>query len=155
MDELNPNGDAFTEVVLEVFRLNRLLLDAGDALAAPAGLSSARWQVMGVVEHGPIPVSNVARIMGLTRQSVQQTADGLAADGLIAWTENPHHRRAKLMSLTAEGRAALDLVQRRHAAWANGIGGGLPVEELRAALGTLRRLRESLDPDAPPPAPGA
>ncbi len=155
MDELNPNGDAFTQVVLEVFRLNRLLLDAGDALAAPAGLSSARWQVMGVVEHGPIPVSNVARIMGLTRQSVQQTADGLAADGLIAWSENPHHRRAKLMSLTAEGRAALDAVQRRHAEWANRIGGAHPVEELRAALGTLRRLRDALDPDAPPPAPGA
>lgn len=153
MDELNSHGDAFTGVVLEVFRLNRLLLDAGDALAAPAGLSSARWQVMGVVEHGPIPVSNVARIMGLTRQSVQQTADGLAADGLITWSENPHHRRAKLMSLTAEGRAALDGVQRRHAAWANRIGGTRPVEELRAALDVLRRLRNELDPDASPPAP--
>ena len=155
MDELDLNGDAFTQVVLEVFRLNRLLLDAGDVLTAPAGLSSARWQVMGVVEHGPMPVSNVARTMGLTRQSVQQTADGLAADGLIAWSENPHHRRAKLMSLTGEGRAALDLVQRRHAAWANRIGGTQPVEGLRAALDVLRRLRDELDPDASPPAPGA
>jgi DNA-binding MarR family transcriptional regulator len=153
MDELNPAGEAFTGVVLEVFRLNRLLLDAGDALAAPAGLSSARWQVMGVVEHGPIPVSNVARIMGLTRQSVQQTADGLAADGLIAWTENPHHRRAKLMSLTPAGRDALALVQRRHAEWANRIGGAQDVQALRTALGVLRHLRETLDPDAPPPAP--
>lgn len=155
MDELNPQGDAFTELVLEVFRLNRLLLDAGDELTAPAGLSSARWQVMGVVEHGPIPVSNVARIMGLTRQSVQQTADGLAADGLVVWTDNPHHRRAKLMSLTPAGRKALDLVQRRHAEWANRIGGTQPTEELRAALGVLRRLRATLDPDAPPPAPDA
>jgi DNA-binding MarR family transcriptional regulator len=155
MDELNPQGEAFTGVVLEVFRLNRLLLDAGDELTAPAGLSSARWQVMGVVEHGPIPVSNVARIMGLTRQSVQQTADGLASDGFIAWTENPHHRRAKLMSLTPAGRAALDLVQRRHAAWANRIGGTEPMEALRAALDVLRRLRTTLDPDAPPPAPDA
>lgn len=153
MDELNPAGEAFTGVVLEVFRLNRLLLDAGDALAAPAGLSSARWQVMGVVEHGPIPVSNVARIMGLTRQSVQQTADGLAADGLIAWTENPHHRRAKLMSLTLAGRDALELVQQRHAEWANRIGGAQDVEAVRTALGVLRRLRDTLDPDAPPPAP--
>jgi DNA-binding MarR family transcriptional regulator len=155
MDELNPQGDAFTELVLEVFRLNRLLLDAGDELTAPAGLSSARWQVMGVVEHGPIPVSNVARIMGLTRQSVQQTADGLAADGLVAWTDNPHHRRAKLMSLTPAGREALDLVQRRHAEWANRIGGTQPTEEMRAALGVLRHLRTTLDPDAPPPAPDA
>lgn len=153
MDEPNPCGDAFSELALEVFRMNRVLLDAGDALTAPAGLSSARWQVMGVVDHGPIPVSNVARVMGLTRQSVQQTADGLAADGLIAWSENPHHRRAKLMSLTPPGRAALEMVQRRHAEWANRVGGTQRVDALRAAAGVLRGLRETLDPDAPPPAP--
>lgn len=151
MDELTPNGDAFTEIVLEVFRLNRLLLDAGDALTAPVGLSSARWQVMGVVEHGPIPVSNVARIMGLTRQSVQQTADGLAADGLITWSENPHHRRAKLMSLTDAGRQAMAYVTARQARWANGVAAAREPDELRSALATLRRLRATLDPDAAPP----
>jgi DNA-binding MarR family transcriptional regulator len=154
MDELTPNGDAFTELLLEVFRLNRLLLDAGDALTAPVGLTSARWQVLGVVEHGPIPVSNVARIMGLTRQSVQQTADGLAADGLIAWSENPHHRRAKLMSLTDAGRQAMEYVTTRQAQWANGVGAAQELDALRAALATLRRLRATLDPDASPP-PGA
>lgn len=150
MDELTPGGSALTEVVLEVFRLNRLLLDAGDALTAPVGLSSARWQVMGVVEHGPIPVSNVARIMGLTRQSVQQTADGLAADGLIAWSENPHHRRARLMSLTPAGREAMAYVTARHAQWANELGASQALDELRAAAHALRRLRATLDPDASP-----
>jgi DNA-binding MarR family transcriptional regulator len=154
MNELTPNGDAFTEIVLEVFRLNRLLLDAGDTLTAPVGLSSARWQVMGVVEHGPIPVSNVARIMGLTRQSVQQTADGLAADGLITWSENPHHRRAKLMSPTDAGREAMAYVTARQAEWANGVSATRELNELRATLATLRRLRATLDPDASPP-PGA
>jgi DNA-binding MarR family transcriptional regulator len=82
MSEPSANGSAFTELILDVFRLNGLLLEAGDRLTHPVGLSSARWQVLGVVEHQPTPVAHVARIMGLTRQSVQQTADALASDGL-------------------------------------------------------------------------
>jgi DNA-binding MarR family transcriptional regulator len=145
MSKLSLNADTFTELILEVFRVNRLLLDAGDHLTQPVGLSSARWQVLGVVEHGPIPVAHVARVMGLTRQSVQQTADGLAEDGLIEYSENPHHRRAKLMTMTPKGRKALDYVVERHAAWANQIGGHHSLEGLRTAVTVLRELRESLE----------
>lgn len=152
MNPLSSHGDSFTQLVLEIFRVNRLLLDAGDELTRPVDLSSARWQVLGVVEHGPIPVAHVARIMGLTRQSVQQTADGLAADGLIAYSENPHHRRAKLMTLTGKGRAALDYVQARHADWANQLGATHSLEELRTAVQVLRQIRESLDSNPQPEA---
>jgi len=47
-----PAGDAFTTLVVQILRLNGHLTAAGDALARPAGQTSARWQVMGVVEHG-------------------------------------------------------------------------------------------------------
>lgn len=135
-----------SELILEVFRLNRLFLDAGDELTAPVGLSSARWQVLGVVEHGPVPVANIARIMGLTRQAVQRTADSLEAEGLIAFRPNPHHRRAQLLTLTPEGRTALDYVQERHAEWANRLSEGYSPESLTSALAVLRQLREDLDP---------
>lgn len=149
VSELSPKGSIFTELVIEVFRLNGLLLEAGDKLTRPVGLSSARWQVLGVVEHGPIPVSNVARVMGLTRQSVQQTADGLERDGFIQYQENPHHRRAKLMSLTPQGREALEYVTEWQAEWANQIGGQHDVDGLQTALKVLRELRESLEPSQP------
>jgi Transcriptional regulators len=146
MAELSPGGRLLSELILEVFRVNRLLLDAGDELAAPAGLSSARWQVLGVVEHGPITAASVARIMGLTRQAVQRTADGLEADGLIAYRPNPHHRRAQLLTLTAKGREALDTVQERHAEWANRLAESYSPEALQAVLATLRRVRDDLNP---------
>ena len=38
---------AGTELVLDVFRLNGLLLAAGDHLTAGEGLTAARWQVLG------------------------------------------------------------------------------------------------------------
>ncbi|HEU4740990.1 MAG TPA: helix-turn-helix domain-containing protein, partial [Meiothermus sp.] len=87
--QLTPWGEAFTELALEVFRLNGLLLEAGDELTRPVGQTSARWQVLGVVEHGPVTVPQVARVMGLTRQGVQRTADLLEEDGLIEYVENP------------------------------------------------------------------
>jgi DNA-binding MarR family transcriptional regulator len=141
-------GEAFTELVLEVFRLNGLALEAGDRLTEPLGLSSARWQVLGVVDHGPAPVANVARLMGLTRQSVQQTADALERDGFIEYLENPHHKRAKLISMTAQGRKALRQVELRHAGWANRLSVGVDLQRLKAAVEGLRQVRERLEEDA-------
>jgi DNA-binding MarR family transcriptional regulator len=148
MGLLSPHGDALTQLVLEVFRVNRLLLDAGDRLTAPVGLTSARWQVLGVVEHGPIAVAHVARMIGLTRQSVLQTADGLAEDGLIVYIDNPHHRRAKLMSLTPKGREALDYVKHHHSQWANQLAVEHLVEDIQASVRLLRQIRQSLEEDA-------
>ncbi len=149
MSELNPGGEAFTELVLEVFRVNRLLLDAGDRLTRSLGLSSARWQVLGVVEHGPIPVAHVARVMGLARQSVQQTADALEAEGLIVYRDNPHHRRARLMIMTPKGHAALDEVRVRQADWANEIASEQTLADVRTAVAILRQARRQLEQRAP------
>jgi DNA-binding MarR family transcriptional regulator len=145
MNKHSLNGSTFTELLLEVFRLNGLLLEAGDRLTAPVGLSSARWQVLGVVEHEPTPVAHVARIMGLSRQSVQQTADALAKDGFIRYTQNPHHRRAKLMTITPKGRKALNDVQQRQVDWANQISENLSLEELRITVTVLQQLRNKLE----------
>lgn len=145
MNDHSPNGSAFTQLILEVFRLNGILLETGNVLSHPVGLSSARWQVLGVVEHSPTPVAHVARIMGLTRQSVQQTADALAKDGFITYTENPHHRRSKLMKITPKGRQALDYVQQCQVDWANQIGAPHSLEDLKTAVKVLQQLRESLE----------
>lgn len=140
-----PAGKLYAELVIEIFRLNRLLLDAGDDLTRPAGLSSARWQVLGVIEHGPVPVAHIARMMGLTRQGVQQTADSLAAAGLIRYSENPHHRRAKLLNLTPAGQAALEQVKAAQADWADALASRRAPDELSSLLQGLRALRSDLE----------
>lgn len=149
MSERTENGRAFTELVLEVFRLNRLLQDAGDELSAPMGLSTARWQVLGVVEHGPIPVADVARLMGLTRQSVRETSALLEAEGFVEFVENPRHRRARLMRITEAGAAAMERLGRDQVAWANRVGGAQALDELRTAVRALQRIRQTLDPEPP------
>src|SRR5215469_9229126 len=69
-------GDAATAVVLELFRVNGLLLTAGNRLAAREGLTAARWQVLGAVAlvGRPLTVPQIARRMGLTELGRQKYA---------------------------------------------------------------------------------
>jgi len=144
-------GDAFTDLVLEVFRLNGRLLGAGDALTRPVGQSSARWQVLGALDGAALSVADISRRMGLACQSVQRTADVLERDGLVSYEPNPVHRRAKLATLTSRGRAALDAITTRQVAWANAIARDLREDDLRHARRTLERVRHAVA-SAPTPA---
>jgi DNA-binding MarR family transcriptional regulator len=137
--------EAFTRLVLLVFRLNGLLLDAGDRLAAPVGQTSARWQVMGVIDHEPLTVSAVARVMGLRRQSVQRTADLLAADGVAEYVDNPADRRARLLTLTPAGRRALRKIEHAQRRWAAELGEGVGLEPLLQAERAVERIIAQLE----------
>ncbi len=143
-DTHSPAGAAFTKLIIETFRLNGRLLAAGDALCAGLGLTSARWQVMGAIDDGPLPVSHIARNMGLTRQAVQRIADELAGEGFIQFTDNPHHRRAKLAALSVKGRSSLDEVNRLQVAWANKVAEGLDPASIGAAADVAAALHHRL-----------
>ena len=69
------------------FRLNGHFLELAEELAQPAGLTAAWWQVLGAVLGPPLPVSGIARAMGITRQSVQRIADLLVGAGLAEYAQ--------------------------------------------------------------------
>jgi DNA-binding MarR family transcriptional regulator len=140
-------GEALTDLILEIFKANGRLLAAGDQLAEPVGLTSARWQVLGAIALAavPQPVANLARNMGLTRQAVQRTVNELSAEGFVAFDANPHHQRAKLVVLTKKGRAAYEAVSRLQRPWANALASGLTAKDLIAAARVLATLTSKLD----------
>lgn len=145
--ELTPAGVIATELVLEIFRVNGLFLEVGDDLTRPVGLTSARWQVLGAVEQRPEPVNRIARVMGLSRQAVQQTTDALKRDGFIEYHENPHHSRAKLVTLTPKARDALRFINKRQIQWANELGETHSAKQLQEALTLLRQLSQGFERD--------
>jgi DNA-binding MarR family transcriptional regulator len=142
-----PAAEALTDLILEVFRVNGDLLAEGNRLTRPFAQSSARWQILGALRNHPHTVAGIARDMGLARQSVQRTADLLAAEGLVEYTHNPAHRRSKLVRLTPLGLELLALISGRQVAWTNELAEAMPVgeKELRAALEVLRHLRVELE----------
>ena len=138
---------AVTDLILETFRLNGRLLSAGDALIADLGLTSARWQVLGAVALSavPLPVAHIARNMGLTRQAVQRLANEMERDGLVRFEPNPHHQRAKLVTLTRKGKEAFDIAMERQGPWASSLAEGLTIQQVELATTTLRTLRKHLE----------
>lgn len=140
--------DALTDLILRVFRLNGLLLGAAEDMARPAGLTAARWQVLGAVLREPHTVSEIARAMGLTRQSVQRLANALVADGMAEYLPNPGHRRAKLLQPTAAGWAAIDVIRPLQHAFTDRITRDIGADELRQAVALIDRLMERLEGDA-------
>jgi DNA-binding MarR family transcriptional regulator len=146
MTRRTPAGLAVTELILEVFRLNGRLLVAGDRLVSRLGLTSARWQVLGAIAlaERPEPVAWLARSMGLNRQGVQRIVNELAAEGYVALAPNPHHRRARLVVLTAKGRTAFAAVDRLQTPWVNALAKGIGAEDIAAAKEIIAKLRTQL-----------
>lgn len=138
---------ALSDLSLEVFRLTARLNALGEKLARRAGLSNARWQLLGAIATASQAesVAATARRMGLQRQSVQRTADNLEAQGLIAYLPNPNHQRAKLVTLTPAGNKALSKMQELRDEWAEDIKHQLEPDKLLQARQTLTGLRDILD----------
>ncbi|MBB4380973.1 DNA-binding transcriptional regulator, MarR family [Bradyrhizobium sp. Rc3b] len=142
-----PAGDALSNLVLDLFRLNSLLLTAGDRLVARLGLTSARWQILGAIVHAerPQPVAWLARDLGANRQNVQRIVNDLHAEGLVAFEANPHHRRAQLVVLTDKGRRAFEAAMALQAPWVNGLSEGLTVKDLQTVHRVVADLRTKLE----------
>jgi DNA-binding MarR family transcriptional regulator len=128
-----PAGDALSELVVQVFRLNGLLVSTGDSLAQPAGQTSARWRVLATVEDGPSTIAQIARAWGLARQSVQRVADVLVEERYCLYEENPGHRRAQLLRITPRGSRALRTIQSAQRTWADALGAEIGEADLRKA----------------------
>ncbi len=137
-----------TELVLEVFKLGGQLVVYGDKLTAPFGLSSARWKILGALDRAPVDaltVPQIARSMGQARQSVQRLVDIMHNDGLLAFNPNPDHKKAKLISLTDNGKALANKMDEQWSAKINDMVDNLPIEELEASLENIRFISKKLD----------
>lgn len=131
-------GDVLGGVILEVFRLGSLLMITGDRLVAHLGLTSARLQVMGAVVASPRPqpVAWLARDMASNRQNVQRIVNDLRAEGLVTFSENPHHMRAQLVVLTTKGKQIYDEAMRLQMPWVNDLSQDLSLRDVQ----TFRRV---------------
>jgi DNA-binding MarR family transcriptional regulator len=137
--------ELLSSAALTVFRLNGQFLALADELARPAGLTAARWQVLGAVLREPLTVAGIARSMGITRQSVQRLADILADEGLLEYVPNPSHRRAKLVRVTDEGLAAVRRINPAHAKAARRLAAEVGEAELARTIEALAKLSAALD----------
>jgi DNA-binding MarR family transcriptional regulator len=146
-DRRTPEGEAATRVILSSFRATGRLLAAGDLLAADDGLTSTRWQVLGAITLAgrALTVPQIARRMGLTRQSVHATVKRLVRDGLLELTPNEDHRRSRLVGLTELGTSTYSAIDRRQVGWVNRLADGIGRSDLETAARVLDELSSRLE----------
>ncbi|MEV8371649.1 MarR family transcriptional regulator [Kribbella sp. NPDC056861] len=142
---MNRDQELLAGAALTAFKLNGQFLELAEHLARPAGVTAAWWQVLGAVLREPLSVSAIAREMGITRQAVQRTADVLAERGFAEYRDNPAHRRAKLVAITPEGRAAINGISPHHARHAAELTAVMGPEQLAEAVEALTKLSAALD----------
>ena len=72
------------------------------------GVRAAFGPVLRALRAGDSTLVGLARDLGVTKQAVARVLDDMRADGLIDQTPDPADGRARLLSLTARGRAMVD-----------------------------------------------
>ena len=144
---LDPEGAALTEMILTMFRVSNLTLTWGDRVVAPLGLTSARWQILGVVvsTDRPQPVAWLARDLGANRQNIQRIVNDLAKEGLVEFQPNPHHRRAHLVVLTEKGQRTYDASAVSYYPRANALAEGFSLEDIKTTQRVMMALGRKVE----------
>lgn len=147
----NSKATVLTEIMLAVFRVNGRLLEKGDQMVGPLGLTSARWQVMGAVALAgkPLTAPQIADAMGITRQGAQKQLNKLDEDGFIEQLPNPRHERSPLYMLTMQGSRTMAGAMSLQDVWARGLAAGLSQQDLKKTLQTLDAIYTFLDNPVP------
>ena len=103
-------------------------------------VAEARGTVIGYLRPGGRPQSDLAGLLGVSKQAVQQFVDELVEEGAVERVVDPRDARGRIVRLTArgvafieEGNAVKQEIERRYA---RRIGKGR-LEALNAALDEL------------------
>ena len=141
-----PAGNVLaTEAVMNTIRTADLLFDQIGRLLRPLNVSAAGGLVLGVLrDRGPMSPSALSERLIVTRATVTGVLDSLEHRRFVERSANPADRRGQIVGITPTGLAVLQelrtLVHHHERAWA----GVLTDDELRAYVGMLHRLQDSV-----------
>src|SRR6201987_1740135 len=100
-------------VLVKAFQAASKYLYAG---LAETGIDETDFRILeALLNKGPLPVNTIGPKVFLTPGSISTAVDRLVERGLVSRVESPEDRRVRVVSLTAEGRALIAPVFRKHA----------------------------------------
>lgn len=137
---------SFYPLTLAVRRLFHKLGHGVTELHRDSGISGGMRAVLeSVIAGGPQTVPQMARVRPVSRQHIQGLVNSLLEAGLVEMTENPAHKRSKLVTATTAGRAAFASMRTREAEAFARLPLARSAPELVAATQVLRDLIEIFD----------
>ena len=114
---------------------------------AESGLPEMELTVLtAVVNAAASPtVAQIGRSLGHPRQVVQRAANRLAELGLIAFVDNPGHKRASLIVATDAGRRLKAADHARAQVVTRAVHGHVSAEAFGEAAGKLHQIRAGIE----------
>ena len=136
-------------VLIDLVRVETRLYNAADArLKDAGGLALPQLEVLSVIRDVPgCRVLDISRTISITVGAASKAVDRLEERGWCRRTVDPADRRSSVLSLTAEGAAAVDRATPVfEAATRDTLGALLAGPDLDRLAGILRTLRAALQP---------
>ena len=92
-----------------IIRINGAFLEVAEKICSDDPLITVPiWRVIAVIRINPMTVPEVAKYLGIKRQSVQSTVNQMKRRGLINLRKNPNHKTSPLVILTKKGNEKVD-----------------------------------------------
>jgi DNA-binding MarR family transcriptional regulator len=100
-------GQALHDLFRELFALHEVLAKLVDTVHLQAGLSTSKLKIIDtLLQFGSATVPDIAARLEVSRQFVQTVCNDLLDREYVLFSDNPRHKRSKLMTLTDAGRSA-------------------------------------------------
>ncbi|RVU19727.1 MarR family winged helix-turn-helix transcriptional regulator [Methylobacterium oryzihabitans] len=131
---------AYTGALLQAGRHWRRLADAGMRIHGVSDATALPLVTIGRLDGEPRQ-SAVAEAVGIEGPSLVRLLDQLEAAGLVTRREDPADRRAKVLSLTAEGRAAVARIEGELVRLRRSVFAGVSRADLEAGLRVLQAVQ--------------
>ncbi|MFN3231495.1 MAG: MarR family winged helix-turn-helix transcriptional regulator [Alphaproteobacteria bacterium] len=156
MTEASKKADAVVQVLAEVGLTFHRMRTVGRPRGAVTEWGGGLFAMLRTLKlGGPMTVPQIARTRPVARQRIQRLADDAAKEGLVAFIDNPAHKRSRLVELTPAGQVwyeeRLQLISTMAVDWSKEV----DAADLKVTLETLRALGagllETINEDDLPP----
>jgi DNA-binding MarR family transcriptional regulator len=134
--------DQLYAVLAQIRPVFRAVVGAVEEGLSGTGLGVPERGVLECLDgKGPFTVAAMARLIGVPRQFVQRTCNGLLARGLVEKLDNPAHARSDLIHMTRAGRRTFAALRARETAASKPLAAALSASDLTATGRVLRAMQ--------------
>jgi len=135
--------DGFIELIEMVARnpvQKSRVLDVAHTKLSGAGLNALRI----IARSGPIPVTEVARLLGVDQSTASRQIKPVEDAGLVARTSDEADRRVAWLAITREGSALLDRIHQMRRDDLDHVLAGWSDRERAQLARTLERFKQAM-----------
>jgi DNA-binding MarR family transcriptional regulator len=139
------DGKTMHELFRALFAARNATAEIEEAVHQAAGLTGSQKKNLGyLLSEGPMTISELACVRGVSRQSVQVAISALTRQGYVHLNDNPRHKQAKLITVTEQGRARFLQCETREHSLIEGFFSEMDKNQVLATTDLLNNLTEIL-----------